>query len=187
LNSKQLLLEQYIINFASAGVTSKFSDYIKTNNPTFFNFKLEIEKLSEIIKSTNVKSAAGPDLINHYLLKLIPDIRLKKLRDIYEMILKGIFFPSLWKNYMIVLFRNRQKRISALASCILKVLEKIIKKRLERFLELEYLIPVTQYGFRKEKSCEDYIALFNLKIYKAFVKRDCECFILGYKGSDMIM
>jgi len=43
-----------------------------------------------IIKSTNVKNAASPDLINHYLLKLIPDIGLKKLRDIYKMILKGI-------------------------------------------------------------------------------------------------
>jgi len=50
-----------------------------------------------------------------------------------------------------------------------KILAKIIKNKLKKFIELDYLIPKSQYEFRKEKSCEDCIGLVNLKIYRTFM------------------
>jgi len=56
-------------------------------------------------------------------------------------------------------------------------LELIIKNRLERFIKLEYLIPESQYGFRRNKSCENCIALGNLEIYRIFMSGE---FVPGY-------
>jgi len=43
-------------------------------------------------------------------------------------------------------------------------LERIIKRKLERYTELDYLILEIQYGFKKGKSCDDCIAILNLEI-----------------------
>jgi len=87
------------------------------------------------------------------------------------MILNGDFYPRLWKNYTIILLQKSSKknfRLIALASCVLKVLERIMKRRLERFCELDYLFPESQFGFRKGRSCEDCLSLLNLEIHKSF-------------------
>jgi len=60
----------------------------------------------------------------------------------------------------------------ALSSCVLKLLEKLIKARLERFIELDDLLPDQQYGFQKGKSCDDCIALLLLDLYKSFINHD---------------
>jgi len=45
----------------------------------------------------------------------------------------------------------------------------MIKNRLERFIELDFFIPESQYEFRRDKFCENCIALVNLKIYRIFM------------------
>jgi len=45
-----------------------------------------------------------------------------------------------------------------------------VKKRLERYIELDCLIPESQYSFRKGKSCEECVAILNLEIYNSFVR-----------------
>jgi len=102
--------------------------------------------LKEIISSVKADSSPGPDLINHYILKLIPDEGLAKLLKIFEDILAGKYFLNIWKKYIIILLQKplkRDYRPIALASCVLKILERIIKRRLERFIKLNNLIPDT--------------------------------------------
>jgi len=38
---------------------------------------------------------------------------------------------------------------------------------------LDYLIPDAQHGFRKEKSCDDCLAILNLEIYGSFIRGEC--------------
>jgi len=45
-----------------------------------------------------------------------------------------------------------------------------MKRRLERYIELDCLIPESQYGFRKSKSCEECVAILNLEIYNSFIR-----------------
>jgi len=57
----------------------------------------------------------------------------------------------MWRNYDIILLPKPNKldfRSIALSSCILKILEKLIKSRLERLMELDLLLPCS-HGFRK--------------------------------------
>jgi len=58
----------------------------------------------------------------------------------------------------------------SLASCVLKILERLVKRRFERFVEMDYLIPDSQFGFRKGRSCENCLAILNLEIYNSFIK-----------------
>jgi len=109
-------------------------------------------------------------------LKLIPDAGLIRLLEIFESILNGKFFPKIWKKYSVILLQKPTKkdfRPISLASCLLKILERIVKRRIERYIKLDYLIPDSQYGFRKGKSCNNCLALLNLEIYKSFIMEDC--------------
>jgi len=67
---------------------------------------------------------------------------------------------------------KRDFRPIALAFCVLKILERIVKRRLERFFELDYLIPELQFGFRRGRSCDDCLSLINLEIHKSFISRE---------------
>jgi len=71
-----------------------------------------------------------------------------------------------------------------LSSCVLKLFKKLIKSRLERFIELDMLLPGTQYGFRKGRSCDDCIALLLLEIHKEFINHNpVRVLFLDIKGT----
>jgi len=79
--------------------------------------------------------------VDYSIIKLIPESGLKKLLEIFEKILKGDFYPTIWKNYTVIFLLKpggREFRPISLAYCLLKILERIIKRRLERFLELDF-------------------------------------------------
>jgi len=80
--------------------------------PTFFKFRLRLEELKETINMVKTNSSPEPDLINHFILKLIPDVGLVKLVEIFEDILDGKFFPSSWKKYIIILLQKPSKKTS---------------------------------------------------------------------------
>jgi len=108
-------------------------------------------------------------MLNNSILKLIPDKDLFNLLRIFERILKGKFYPEIWRKFIVILLRKpsgEDFRPISLASCILKILERLVKRRIERFMEMDYIIPDTQFG----RSCEDCLAILNLEIYNAFVK-----------------
>jgi len=135
-------------------VVSHFAEGIRGKYPSFFDFKFNLIELKEIINSLRDKSSSGPDMINNFILKLIPDPR---LLDIFELIMKGKFYPVIWKKFIVILLKKPSKeeyRPISLASCVLKVLERLVKRKLERYIEMDCLIPESQYGFRKGKSCD---------------------------------
>jgi len=79
---------------APDGATSYMAECTLGKYPSFFNFKFNLLELKEIINSLNRNSSPGPDMINNYLLKLIPDSGISLL-EIFELILKGKFYPKL--------------------------------------------------------------------------------------------
>jgi len=72
----------------------------------------------------------------------------------------------------------------ALSSCILKLLEKLIKVKLDRFVELDLLPPSFQFGFRKGRSCDDCFSILMLEVHKGFINRDpVDALFLDIKGA----
>jgi len=75
---------------------------------------------------------------------------------------------------VILLWKPRKNDFRpSLVSCVLKIREKMIKRKIERFIELDCLLPDIQFDFRKGKFCEDCLVLINLEIYKAFIMSEC--------------
>jgi len=168
----QGVIEDYISRLAPMGMSPRMAPCNVSHVPSFFSHEIKIEELQEIIDSLNSNSALGPDLLNHKIIKLIPVVGLERLLEIFNMILKGNYYPKMWKSFTVILLQKPNKkdfRPISLASCTLKILERLVKRRLERYVELDYLIPNSQFGFRKGKSCDDCISLINLEIHKSFM------------------
>ena len=88
--------------------------------------------------------------------------------------------PSDWSKYIIIPILKPGKspelpdsyRPIALASCVLKTYERLIKNRLEHYLEYNQLLPPTQFGFRRGKSTQENVAHLITDIQIAFSKNN---------------
>jgi len=113
-------------------------------------------------------------------------IAIEKLTIIFNKIFHKASFPVMWSNYDIVLLLKLNKkdfRPIALSFCVLKLLEKLIKARLERFVELDLLFLSDQCGFRKGRSCDDCISLLLLEIHRSFLNHDPVGVLLDIKDA----
>jgi len=100
---KRVDISSYISKLAPPGLTHKMSFYKNNHYPSYFNHKIRLEEIKEIIESVNSDSSPGPDLVNYSIIKLILDLGIEKLVEIFEKILKGKFYPTMWKNYTVIL------------------------------------------------------------------------------------
>lgn len=94
---------------------------------------------------------------------------------IFNKIISTGSFPSSWNNFLI-LFIPKSKpnsyRPISLASCLFKLLEKLIHARLVWFVEHNSLLSSSQFGFRKGKSCADNLAILASEVWTGFVNRE---------------
>jgi len=172
VRSKGDIVDEFIDNFAPAGNMDPFAEVVPFRYPSFFNMQFKLHELEDLISSARQGSAPGSNLINYTILKALPSIAVQILLDIFNKILRENNSPDKWREYDIVLLPKRNKtdyRSIALSSCVLKLLEKLIKVRFDRFVELDLLFPPSQFGFRKGKSCDDCLSILLLEVHKGFL------------------
>lgn len=122
-----------------------------------------MEEVVEAIEKSKNKKAPGPDGISAEMVKLFfrekPDICLSMFNDA----LKQGTFPSVWKKGKLVLLEKGKKdemgKMTYRPICLLnvmgKVMEQLIKVRLENEINLKGGLAENQYGFREGKSTID--------------------------------
>lgn len=72
----------------------------------------------------------------------------------------------------------------SLASCLFKILEKLIYNRLSWYVECNSLLSPTQYGFRKGKSCADNLAILSTEIWTGLANNEITAgLFLDLKGA----
>jgi len=150
--------------------------------------EFQLSELEDIIATARENSSPGSDLINHSLIKLLPPIAIQILLKIYSAMLGKASFPSMWQKYDVVLLPKPNKiefRPIALSSYVFKMLERLIKSRFERLVvELDKLLPDSQHGFRKGRSCDDCLTLLLTEIYKGYISHNLvEALFLDIKGA----
>lgn len=92
------------------------------------------------------------------------------LLQLYNEIFNCGEFPNDWKQYRIFFIPkqdNQKVRPISLASCLLKIFEKMINMRLTWWLEHHNKMPKSQYGFRTGRSCTDNLAQVQTEILSA--------------------
>ena len=162
-------------------------DYNRFNPQNLNNLNNEldepftIDELVQAIKVAKRESTPGLDQISNLMLKNAPEAMQKILLDVLNYFFSNNIFPNEWHEFLIILIPKQSKskfRPIALASVILKIVERMINTRLTHYIEQNDLLPDAQNGFRKSKSCTLSLAKLLTKIHSAFINNEVICGIL---------
>lgn len=148
-------------------------------------------ELSLALLSCN-NTAPGMDGIKFNLLKNLPDIAKKRLLNLFNLLLAQNIVPHEWRQVKVIAIQKPGKPASdhnsyrpiAMISCIRKLLEKMILRRLDQWVEENNLLSATQFGFRRGKGTTDCLALLSSDIQIAFAqKKQMASVFLDIKGA----
>lgn len=111
------------------------------------------------------------DNIDYVIIKHFLPLCRATLLGIFNDILQYGYFPKEWKKYRVFFISKgvgRGYRPISMSSCLCKVMERMINIRLNWWLDFHDLMPKSQFGFRRRKSCMDNLSILNAEILKAF-------------------
>lgn len=133
---------------------------------SFFLFPTNELEIIQTIKELKSNSAPGINNISNSCLKKIAHYVAKPINIIINKCFEEGFFPDEFKIAKIVpLYKSGDAknptnyRPISLLSGLSKVMEKIIKRRLIRYLKAKNLIHPSQFGFQEGKNTEDAISM----------------------------
>ena len=130
-------------------------------------------------------SSPGHDLIPNRLLAACHPQYKSDLLALYNQSLASGQVPLAWKHGIVLPFSKPHKlnsitpsyRPITLLSCVGKLMEKVIQKRLEYHLESHCLLSHTQYGFRPRRSIEDIVLQLKAQITTALSSKQYCCVV----------
>ena len=127
---------------------------IQQSNEIMPPFLLSITEVENTLKNLDTSKAVGPDLIHNKVLKMASPAISNALTLMFNRSLSESRFPDCWKKaYVTPIHKKESKSVCgnyrpiSLLSCVGKVLEKCIQKRIFRFLEDNHIINPCQSGF----------------------------------------
>lgn len=128
-------------------------------------------ELTNILNSIPNGKAVGTDCISNEFLKHLPDLGKDWLVEILNYILVSEKTPLEWaSSATIMLFKKGDPmnpanyRPITLLNHLYKLFAQVIQNRLYKWADENGLLPESQAGFRKERSCEDQIFCLNAAI-----------------------
>ena len=146
------------------------------DNSKPINLKLKSKELKKAIKSIKSTSkSTGKDPVSYKMIQQLPTSFLDILLDFFEICWESGNIPQTWKEAQVIAIHKPGKpkkeptsyRPISLTPHLGKIYERIIKTRLESFLDKHNIIPVCQAGFRKGRSCTDHIVKLTAHMRKA--------------------
>ena len=138
-----------------------------------------IKELKDALKKTKTKKAPGPEGITGEMLKhLGACCRAVLLKIFNHSWVKGVV-PAVWKEAIVIPVPKKGKdkknprsgRSIRLLSCVGKLLERMINRRLINHLESNNVLSPTQTGYRNHRSTEDQLAYLSQNIENAFQEK----------------
>ena len=149
-----------------------------SNENEEYNLPFSLLELTSALSSSK-NTSPGNDQIHYQMLKHLPDTAKEFLLKLYNRLWTDLYCPPQW-NYAIVIpipkpGKNHTDptnyRPIALTSCLCKLFEKMINKRLIEFLENHKLLSRLQCGFRKNRSTIDHLIRLETYLKKAFSEK----------------
>ena len=150
-----------------------------SNNLETYNEKFNISEIKSCLSELSL-TAAGPDKIHNNLLIHLPQESIDLLLEIFNSIWENHLFPNTWQTATIIPIPKPGKdhsnpsnyRPIALTSCLCKLMEKLVNKRLMWFLEKNNLLSKHQCGYRKGRSTTDQLIRLETFIRNAFLREE---------------
>lgn len=185
---KKLALQSYS---SSSNIDNIFNSGNDKQDNYFLLEEFSIEEMNMALKS---RKNTTPGLDN------IPYIMLNKLHSTAKLLLVKILnslwvnqiIPESWKVQCVIPVLKPDKpaddyqsyRPISLSSCVGKLLEQMIKLRLDYFVERNQVIPSFQFGFRKGKSCSESFVSYLEDMKKCLLSKSVAvCAFLDVQGA----
>ena len=138
-----------------------------------------LSELKENLAKCKNKSAPGLDGIRYSVIKRIPEKYLKQIAMVFSSCLKLGYFPTAWKNAKTILIPKPGKdsreaknhRPISLLSCLGKLLERLIARRISCHMEKEKMFTKSQSGFRAKHMTAEQILRLSEQCHLAFKKK----------------
>ena len=130
------------------------------SDKTFFISPTDKDEILDMINYINMNKASGPNSIPPKILLLIKTQLAEPLAAIFNLsIEKGIYMDKLKISRIVSIYKNKGDKFQSqnyrpisLLSNINKIFEKLMHKRLYKFLEDQLIIFSKQFGFRQRHS-----------------------------------
>ena len=123
-------------------------------------FTISQEEVKKKLSEIDPNKSMGPDNLHPHILKQLHKVIAEPLSLIFNKSIKEGVVPVDWKHAVVTaIYKKGNKtdpgnyRPVSLTSVICKILEKIIKDKMTKFLEENNLLSDLQYGFRQKRSC----------------------------------
>ena len=146
---------------------------IKSNQRSIFLNPVTNLEVTKIIRKLLPKHSSGLDNINNKILKEIDDLISDPLTTIINNSLSRGTFPKAIKQAKVVpLYKSKNRDMTtnyrpiSLLLTLSKILEKVMYSRVYNFLCATNQLYISQYGFRKQHSCEHAVGELIAKITK---------------------
>lgn len=150
-----------LFGHASSLTTTSHPDYTGTPNPQL-NGPFTKDELTQALTRLTRTTAPGHDLITYKLLRNLNDDHLESLLACYNHHWTNGTIPPQWRHADITLLPKPHKPITldnlrpiSLTSCVGKLFEHLVTRRLTDFLEDTNQLPHTMLGFRTHLSAQD--------------------------------
>ena len=139
-------------------------------------------ELDEVLKKLKTGSSPGEDQVHNLMLKNLPPRGVNLLLKLVNASLaQGL--PNELKTALITMIPKKETKSSlpadyrpiSLTSCIGKVVERVVKNRLYRFLESKNLIVKEQSGFRNKRGTADNLLFMSQKIRECILRERMVC------------
>ena len=144
-----------------------------------FNSRFSMQELQECLKDLPGDRATGDDEVHNSFLKNLPEHSMRELLGLINRSWRLGTVPSAWKHSLVIPILKSGKSPSdpssyrpvSLISCISKVMEKMVARRLYWHLEKNNIFSDSQCGFRKGRSTEDLILRLEHQVRASLVNR----------------
>jgi hypothetical protein len=151
---------------------------LKTQSTKDFK-KFSVNELKDEIKKLNQKTSIDSDKICNKMLKNLPDEFLPTLIVLFNLIVKKREIPSDWKCSTIKMIHKKggdanspiAYRPISITSCLMRLLEKIVLSRIEKFLKISNILIKEQSGFRAQRQTRDNLFTLIQKATEGFNRK----------------
>ncbi|KAK8768859.1 hypothetical protein V5799_014676 [Amblyomma americanum] len=158
---KQLLEEVRVKCYGNDQVECYKEEYQGEENPVM-DKPITREEVVDAIRSATRNTAAGADRIRNSLIRNLSDGAIDQLTAYLNKLWQEGTVPAEWKHAVVVMIPKPGKKLQvenlrpiSLTSCLGKMYERIITKRIQSHLERNQLYPDSMYGFRAHLSTQD--------------------------------
>ena len=151
----------------------------RESNDDSMMLPLTLQELNTALRKLKKKKSPGPDGITNEMLTHLDTTARLKLLEIFNLSWEEGRVPQMWKEATMIPILKKGKvktksssyRPISLTSCVVKVMERIVNRRLMGYLEAGNIISEEQAGFRQFRSTEDQVTYLSQEIEDAFQEK----------------